>query len=95
MVKKGEEGMMRQWIWSVIPMLLVGCVSSGEYERVQNQYEHLKEVKTEWETEKDDLQQGRPPNVLSAAMSENAGVKRAVTANVGNEGTRKNPSIRS
>jgi hypothetical protein len=57
MVKKGEEGMMRQWIWSVIPMLLVGCVSSGEYERVQNQYEHLKEVKTEWETEKDDLQQ--------------------------------------
>lgn len=56
MVKKGEEGMMRQWIWSVIPMLLVGCVSSGEYERVQNQYEHLKEVKTEWETEKDDLQ---------------------------------------
>jgi hypothetical protein len=57
MVKKGEEGMMRQWIWSVIPMLLVGCVSSGEYERVKNQYEHLREVKTEWETEKDDLQQ--------------------------------------
>jgi hypothetical protein len=57
MEKKGEEGMIRQWIWSVIPMLLVGCVSSGEYERVQSQYEHLKEVKTEWETEKDDLQQ--------------------------------------
>lgn len=49
--------MMRQWIWSVFPMLLVGCVSSGEYDRVRTQYEHLKEVKTEWETEKDDLQQ--------------------------------------
>ena len=48
---------MRLWICSVMAMLLVGCVSSEEYERVRTQYEHLKEVKTEWETEKDDLQQ--------------------------------------
>lgn len=49
--------MMRFWMCSVMAMLLVGCVSSEEYERVRTQYEHLKEVKTEWETEKDDLQQ--------------------------------------
>lgn len=48
---------MRLWMCSVMAMLLVGCVSSEEYERVRTQYEHLKEVKTEWETEKDDLQQ--------------------------------------
>jgi len=49
--------MMRLWMCSVMAMLLVGCVSSEEYERVRTQYEHLKEAKTEWETEKDDLQQ--------------------------------------
>ncbi|CAI4031669.1 hypothetical protein DNFV4_02088 [Nitrospira tepida] len=48
---------MRLWICSLMAMLLVGCVSSEEYERVRTQYEHLKDVKTEWETEKDDLQQ--------------------------------------
>lgn len=48
---------MRLWICSVMAMLLVGCVSSEEYERVRTQYDHLKEVKTEWEMEKDDLQQ--------------------------------------
>jgi hypothetical protein len=48
---------MRLWMCSLMAMLLVGCVSSEEYEHVRTQYEHLKEVKTEWETEKDDLQQ--------------------------------------
>lgn len=48
---------MRLWMCSLIAMLLVGCVSSEEYDRVRTQYEHLKDVKTEWETEKDDLQQ--------------------------------------
>ncbi|MBA5867597.1 MAG: hypothetical protein GDA67_12975 [Nitrospira sp. CR1.3] len=49
--------MMRLWMCSVMAMLLVGCVSSEEHERIRTQYEHLKDVKTEWETEKDDLQQ--------------------------------------
>jgi hypothetical protein len=49
--------MMRLWMCSLIAMLLVGCVSSEEYDRVRTQYEHLKDVKTEWETEKDDVQQ--------------------------------------
>jgi hypothetical protein len=44
-------------MWSVMAILLAGCVSSDEYGRVRTQYEHLKDVKTEWETEKDDLQQ--------------------------------------
>lgn len=48
---------MHRFAWSIMPVLLAGCVSSGEYERVRTQYDHLKEVKTEWEIEKDDLSQ--------------------------------------